>query len=70
MSENEPADDEISLDAPRADRDRDGVASMRDVEEETGDEIELDDQFDLDETEARELGADFPGDQREEPRLD
>jgi hypothetical protein len=64
MSEN----DDISLDAPRGDRDRDG--SLRDTEEEQGDESELDDLFDLDESEARELDVDVDGDARDEPRLD
>jgi hypothetical protein len=64
MSEN----DDISLDAPRFDRDRDG--DLRDTEEEQGDESELDDLFDLDETEARESDADVDGDARDEPRLD
>jgi hypothetical protein len=64
MSEN----DDISLDAPRSDRDRDG--DLRDTEEEQGDESELDDLFDLDESEAQELDADVDGDARDEPRLD
>jgi hypothetical protein len=64
------SDDVVSLDAPRADRDRDGVDSLRDVDSEQGDEAEVDDLFVLDETEARELGVDFTGDQRDEPRLD
>ena len=64
MSEN----DDISLDAPRSNRDRDG--DLRDTEEEQGDESELVDLFDLDETEARELGAGLDGDARDEPRLD
>lgn len=63
-------DDTISLDAPFVDRDRDGVSAMRDVEEEQGDEAEVDDLFVFDETEAREVDADFTGDQRDEPRLD
>jgi hypothetical protein len=63
-------DDTVSLDAPRVDRDRDGVDSLRDVESEQGDEEEVDDLFVLDELAARELGIDFAGDQRDEPRLD
>jgi len=66
MSEN----DDISLDAPRFDRDRDGVASLRDTEEEQGDESELDDLFDVDESEADETDTDLDGDPRDEPRLD
>jgi len=64
MSEN----DDISLDAPRFDRDRDG--DLRDTEEEQGDESELDDLFELDETEAAEVDADVDSDAGEEPRLD
>jgi hypothetical protein len=64
MSEN----DDISLDVPRSDRDRDG--DLRDTEEEQGDELELDDLFDLDESEAQGLDADVDGDARDEPRLD
>ena len=60
---------DISLDAPNLERDRDGVASLRDTEEEQGDEAEVDDLYVLDETAAREVGADFTGDQRDEPRL-
>jgi len=63
------SDDVISYDAI-PDRDQDGIAAMHDTAEEAGDESEVDDLFDLDETEARELGSDFSGDQRQEPRLD
>lgn len=63
-------DDTVYLDAPRVDRDRDGVASLRDTDSEQGDESEVDDSFILDETAARELNIDFVGDQRDEPRLD
>jgi hypothetical protein len=63
-------DDMVYLDAPRVDRDRDGVASLRDTDSEQGDESEVDDSFILDETAARELNIDFVGDQRDEPRLD
>jgi hypothetical protein len=72
MTENESIDrdDMISLDAPRLDRDRDGVGSLRDTDAEQGDDSELDDLFDLDESEAREADADLDGDARDEPRLD
>jgi hypothetical protein len=63
-------DDMVYLDAPRVDRDRDGVASLRDTQSEQGDESEVEDSFILDETEARALDIDFTGDQRDEPRLD
>jgi hypothetical protein len=66
MTEN----DDISLDAPQFDRDRDGVDSLRDTESEQGDEVELDDLFDLDRSEARELDADVEEDAGEIPRLD
>jgi hypothetical protein len=64
MTEN----DDVSLDGPRFDRDRDG--DLRDTEEEQGDESEVDDLFVLDATEARELGADLDGNPRDEPELD
>jgi hypothetical protein len=69
---NDPASGEsgsvISLDSLE-DRDCDGIGALHDVEAEAGDDEELDDLFDLDEAEARELGADIVGDQRDEPRL-
>jgi hypothetical protein len=52
------------------DRDRDGVASMRDVEAEQGDEEGVEDLFILDEAAAREIDADLLGDKRDEPQLD
>jgi hypothetical protein len=72
MTENGSIDDDgtVSLDAPRTNRDRDGVDSLRDTESEQGDEAEVDDSFILDETEAHELGIDFAGGQRDEPQLD
>jgi hypothetical protein len=66
MTEN----DDISLDAPRGDRDRDGVDSLRDTESEQGDESELDDLFDLDKSEARDLDAELDADKGDEPTLD
>jgi hypothetical protein len=51
-------------------RNRDGVASLRDVEAESGDEEALDDEFDLDDREARELGVELDGRNEREPRLD
>ena len=66
MTEN----DDISLDAPRGDRDRDGVDSLRDTESEQGDESELDDLFDLDKSEARDLDAELDSDKGDEPTLD
>jgi hypothetical protein len=72
MTENESIDrdDIISLDAPRLDRDRDGVDSLRDTDAEQGDEEEVDDLYVYDETEARGIDAHLDGDARDEPRLD
>jgi hypothetical protein len=64
MTEN----DDVSLDAPRFDRDRDG--DLRDTEAEQGDESEVDDLFVIDAAEARELDANLDGDPRDEPDLD
>ncbi len=50
-------------------RDQDPVASLRDTEEESGDEGELADIYDLDEREAREAGVAFDGGTADEPRL-
>jgi len=60
---DEPLDD-------RAGRDRDGVASLRDVEAEAGDEEELTDDFDMDDKAARELGVDLDDRDEPEPNLD
>ncbi|MBV9369396.1 MAG: hypothetical protein JO074_06180 [Frankiales bacterium] len=46
-------------------RERDGVASLRDTDAESGDEAEIADDFDMDDREARELGVDL--DDRDEP---
>ena len=72
MTENESigGDDIVSLDAPRGNRDRDGVDSLRDTDAEQGDESELDDLFALDKREARDSDTDLDGDVRDEPRLD
>lgn len=60
--------DEIADDEAR--RDRDGVASMRDVEAEAGDDDQAVDVFDLDDREARELGVRLDDPDGPEPRLD
>jgi hypothetical protein len=68
-----PQDDVVSLEAgtdSQTERDRDGVASLRDTQEESGDEEEVDDTFDLDEREAREVGVALDGGTDDEPRLD
>jgi hypothetical protein len=48
---------DVSLDAPAIDLERDGVAALHDTEAETGDEAEVADLFDLDRTEAEALGV-------------
>jgi hypothetical protein len=73
MSKREQRQDrssDVSLDAPSADRERDGVAALHDTEAETGDEEELTDLFDLDRAEARALGADLDRADRGESGLD
>ncbi len=50
-------------------RDRDGVESLRDTEAEQGDEESLDDLFDLDDREAKELGVSLDGRDEPEPGL-
>jgi hypothetical protein len=57
------------LDAGLA-RERDGVAAMRDTDEEQGDEVEVTDEFELDQTAAQESGADLDRLGGETPRLD
>lgn len=72
MTRDEPTDEfdgDVELDAPRG-RDQDAVTSLRDTEAEQGDEEGLDDDFDLDEREARELGVQLDGVGDQEPRLD
>jgi hypothetical protein len=67
----DPADIESYDDVrDQAERDRDGVGSLRDTEAEAGDEDETSDAFDLDQTEARELGVDLDRAGGETPRLD
>jgi hypothetical protein len=46
-------------------RDQDGVASLRDTEAEAGDDEEVTDDFDIDDREALEVGANL--DDRDEP---
>jgi hypothetical protein len=57
------------LDVPKS-RDDDPVASLRDTDEEAGDEEELDDAYDMDDREAKELGAQLDDRDEPEPRLD
>lgn len=50
--------------------DRDGVSVLRDTEAESGDETEMRDLYDLDETEAEELGIKLDALEPDEPPLD
>ena len=68
-----PQDDVFSIEEsadPEYARDRDGVSSLRDTSEESGDEDEVTDDFDLDRREARELGVQLDSDGGEEASLD
>jgi hypothetical protein len=71
-NESIDSDDVVSYDEIRdaPDRDRDGVGALHDSEAEAGDEEELADEFDLDETAAREVGSNFDRLGGETPRLD
>lgn len=51
-------------------REQDGVASLRDVEFEAGDEDELDDLFVVDRAEARDVGVELTPYDSAEPPLD
>ena len=51
-------------------RQNDGSGSMRDTEEEAGDETEIRDLFDLDQKAAKEAGVQLDGDMSDEPQLD
>ena len=64
----EPDDNDIELDAPPS-RDQDPLASLRDTEAEEGEDEGIEDDFDIDQREARELGVQLDG-VEEEPRLD
>jgi hypothetical protein len=52
-----------------SDRDRDGIGSLRDVQEEAGDESEVEDLFELDVVEARERGVNLDAVDEDESRL-
>jgi hypothetical protein len=68
MAQDDPyalSDEGLPDDARLASRDQDGVATMRDIEAEAGDETEIADEFDMDDREARELGVNL--DARDEP---
>ncbi len=77
MTEFEPPDftdeDDVVLDEAQDSqtrRDRDGVASLRDIEAEAGDEDEVTDSYDMDDREARQLGVDLDGRDEPEPGLE
>jgi hypothetical protein len=72
MSESIEPEDVVSYDQADSqdNREQDGVASLRDTEEEQGDEAELTDEFDLDQSAAKETGADLDRLGGETPRLD
>jgi hypothetical protein len=70
MTTRDDSDDDVSLDAPTTDPERDGVAALHDTEAEAGDEAGVADLFDLDRTEARELGVDLDRADRGESELD
>jgi hypothetical protein len=68
------AGDPDDLDAGSLDdldlRPDDPVSGLHDTEAEAGDEAEVDDSFDLDQREARELGVNLDEPDGPEPRLD
>lgn len=55
---------------PEVSRERDGVSSLRDVQEESGDELGVRDAYELDEREARELGVQLDDRDEQEPDLE
>ena len=69
MAELPDPDDDADDLAVSLSRDRDGVESLRDIEAEQGDEEALDDLFDLDDREAKELGVSLDGRDEPEPGL-
>jgi hypothetical protein len=66
----ELADEDADEVVERGGRDRDGVASLRDIEAESGDEEEIVDDFDMDDRAARELGVALDDRDEPEPGLD
>jgi hypothetical protein len=77
MATNDPDDlaDDVTEDVtedvlPEARRDRDGIAALRDVEEEQGDELAVHDTYDMDAREARQLGVQLDALDAPEPDLD
>lgn len=68
--EGDDAEFDESAEELKVSTDQDGVATLRDVESEAGDEQELQDMFTLDKEEARELGANLDSVDGPEPALD
>ena len=62
------SDEDAEALLPEASRDRDGVSSLRDLEEEAGDEAAVHDAYDMDDREAKELGVQL--DERADPEPD
>ena len=69
MAELPDPDDDADDLAVSLSRDRDGVESLRDTEAEQGEEALLEDLFDLDDREAKELGVALDGRDEPEPGL-
>jgi hypothetical protein len=63
LADSDDGDADVDRTAGRPDQD--GVAALRDVEAEAGDESGISDAFAMDDREARELGVDL--DNRDEP---
>lgn len=72
MSESIDPEDTVSYDDVRDqhERERDGVGSLHDAEGEQGDEEEVMDRMDLDQTAARETDTELDRIGGETPRLD
>jgi hypothetical protein len=72
MSESIDPTDTVSYDDVRdqAARERDPISSLRDTEEEQGDEAEVTDEFDPDTVASKESGTDLDRLGGETPRLD
>jgi hypothetical protein len=72
MSESINPEDVASYDdvSDQPARNSDPVSSLRDTEEEQGDETETTDDFDMDSEEAQELGVNLDRVDGETPRLD
>jgi hypothetical protein len=63
-------DNDVDELLPEVGRERDGVSSLRDVQEESGDEAGVHDAYDLDEREAQDLGIRLDSREEPEPHLE